>query len=160
MSVLARITSWIPGIIIENLALKHRIQPHSFSATNHVMSMVYAHLARALSPNNICASLSNHSGTLKRIRVCTPPGYNGLSQVKKTRNADMAEELLWKVCELLSKAYSAFLASSRNYPRLSLRFRNQDRPRGRFHHHPIDGLLHGLDQAQAPEGGHHDVTRP
>ena len=44
MSVLAQITSWIPDRIIENLARKHRIQTRSFSATSHVISMVYAHL--------------------------------------------------------------------------------------------------------------------
>ncbi len=53
MSVLAQITSWIPDRIIENLAKKHRIQPRSFSATSHVISMVYAHLAHALSMNDI-----------------------------------------------------------------------------------------------------------
>ena len=65
MSVLAQITSWIPDRIIENLARKHRIQTRSFSATSHVISMVYAHLAHALSLNDICDSLSNHAGTLK-----------------------------------------------------------------------------------------------
>ena len=53
MSVLAQITSWIPDRIIENLARKHRIQTRSFSATSHVISMVYAHLAHALSLNGL-----------------------------------------------------------------------------------------------------------
>ena len=53
MSVLAQITSWIPDRITETLAKKHRIQTRSFSATSHVISMVYAHLAHALSLNDI-----------------------------------------------------------------------------------------------------------
>ena len=65
MSVLAQITSWIPDRIIESLARKHRGQTRSFSTTSHVISMVYAHLAHALSLNDICDSLSNHAGTLK-----------------------------------------------------------------------------------------------
>ena len=90
MSVLAQITSWIPDRIIENLARKHRIQTRSFSATSHVISMFYAHLAHALSLNDICDSLSNHAGTLEQLRNCTPPSRNGLSHANKTRNADMA----------------------------------------------------------------------
>ncbi len=125
MSVLAQITSWIPDRIIENLARKHRIQTRSFSATSHVISMVYAHLAHALSLNDICDSLSNHAGTLKQIRGCTPPSRNGPSHANKTRSADMAEELFWKVYESLSKQYPDFLTSSRNYPGPPHRFRKQ-----------------------------------
>ena len=87
--------------------------------------MVYAHLAHALSLNDICDSLSNHAGTLKQIRGCTPPSRNGLSHANKTRNADMAEELFWKVYESLSKQYPDFLTSSRNYPGLPHRFRRR-----------------------------------
>ena len=123
MSVLAQISSWIPDRIIENLAVKHRIQTRSFSATSHVIAMLYAHLAHALSLNDICDSLSNHAGTLAQIRNCAPPSRNGLSHANKTRNADMAEELFWKVYESLSKRFPEFPASSRNYPGLPCRFR-------------------------------------
>ena len=125
MSVLAQITSWIPDRIIENLARKHRIQTRSFSATSHVISMVYVHLAHALSLNDICDSLSNHADTLKQIRGCTPPSRNGLSHANKTRNANIGEELFWKVYESLSKQYPEFLFSSRNYPGLPHRFRRR-----------------------------------
>lgn len=125
MSVLAQIASWIPDRIIENLAEQHKIQTRSFSATSHVIAMVYAHLAHALSLNDICDSLSNHAGTLEQIRSCTPPSRNGLSHANKTRNADMAEELFWKVYESLSKQYPEFLSSSRNYPGLPYRFRKR-----------------------------------
>ena len=37
----------------------------------------------------------------------------------------MAEELFWKVYELLSKAYPDFMTSSRNYPGLPHRFRRR-----------------------------------
>ena len=76
-----------------------------------------------MSLNDICDSLSNHAGTLAQIRNCTPPSRNGLSHANKTRNADMAEELFWKVYELLSTKYPEFLSSSRNYPGLPYRFR-------------------------------------
>lgn len=123
MSILAQIASWIPDRIIENLAKEHKIQTRSFSATSHVISMVYAHLAHALSLNDICDSLSNHAGTLAQIRNCTPPSRNGLSHANMTRNAGMAEELFWKVYESLSRQHPEFLSSSRNYPGLPYRFR-------------------------------------
>ena len=97
MSVLTQITSWIPDRIKENLAKKHKIQTRPFSATSHVISMVYAHLAHALSPNDICDSLSNHTGTLEQLRNCTPPSRNCFSDANKLRSADMTEELFWKV---------------------------------------------------------------
>ncbi|MGN0991843.1 MAG: IS4 family transposase [Candidatus Ventricola sp.] len=125
MSVLAQITSWIPDRIIENLARKHRIQARSFSATSHVMSMVYGHLAHALSLNDICDSLSSHAGTLEQIRGCTPPSRNGLSHANRTRSADMAEELFWSVYESLSRQHPEFLTSSRNCPGLPYRFRKR-----------------------------------
>ena len=84
MSVLAQITSWILDRIIENLARKHRIQTRSFSATSHVISMVYAHLAHALSLNDICETLSNHAGTLK----AAPQLYSSKPQWPLARQQD------------------------------------------------------------------------
>ena len=123
MSVLAQIASWIPDKIVENLARKFKIQTRSFSADSHVIAMLYAHLAHSLSLNDICDSLHNHAGPLSQIRNCTPPSRNGLSHANKTRNADMAEELFWRVYGTLAKQYPEFLTSSRNYPGLPHRFR-------------------------------------
>ena len=125
MTVLAQIASWIPDKIVENLARKHKIQTRSFSADSHVVAMLYAHLAHSLSLNDICDSLHNHAGPLSQIRNCTPPSRNGLSHANKTRNADMAEELFWRVYESLSKQHPEFLTSSRNYPGLPHRFRKR-----------------------------------
>ena len=64
VSVLAQIASWIPDRIIDNLAKKYKIQTRAFSATSHVMAMLYAHLAHSLSLNDICDSLHKHTGPL------------------------------------------------------------------------------------------------
>ena len=77
VSVLAQIASWIPDRIIDNLAKKYKIQTRAFSATSHVMAMLYAHLAHSLSLNDICDSLHNHAGPLAQIRNCTPPSATG-----------------------------------------------------------------------------------
>ena len=116
MTVLAQIASFIPDRIVENLARKHKIQTRSFSADSHVVAMLYAHLAHSLSLNDVCDSLHNHAGSLSQIRNCTPPSRNGLSHANKTRDADMAEELFWKVYESLARQHPEFLATSQNYP--------------------------------------------
>ena len=95
--------------------------------TKHTMSV----LAQITSwiPDRIIENLARkhriQTGTLKQIRGCTPPSRNGPSHANKTRSADMAEELFWKVYESLSKAYPEFLSSSRNYPGLPHRFRTR-----------------------------------
>ena len=88
MSVLAQIVKLIPGKLIETLAGKHQIQTRVFSATSHVVALLYAQLAHSLSLNDLCDSLQNHHGTLNRIRNCTPPSRNGLSYANRTRNVD------------------------------------------------------------------------
>lgn len=100
MSVLAQIASWIPDKIIENLAKEHKIQTRSFSATSHVVSMVYAHLAHALSLNDICDSLSNHAGTLAQIRNCTWSRTGGIRPDSPTSpmRADKDANILQRGC--------------------------------------------------------------
>lgn len=118
MAVLAQIVKLIGGKIIDSLARKHKIQTRSFSASSHVVTMLYAHLSHALSLNDICDSLQNHAGILSQIRNCTPPTRNGLSHANRTRNADMAEELFWIVFNDLKEKHKEFFNSSRKYPGL------------------------------------------
>ena len=123
MAVLAQVVKFIPPKYIDVLARSYNIQTRSFSATSHVVAMLYAHLSHALSLNDICDALQNHSGTLSQIRNCTPPTRNGLSYANRTRNADMAEKLFWVVyCDLMEQ-YPNFFTSSRSYPGLPYRFR-------------------------------------
>lgn len=125
MSVLAQIVKLIPAKLVETLARKHRIQTRVFSATSHVVALVYAQLAHSLSLNDLCDSLQNHHGTLSQIRNCTPPSRNGLSHANRNRNADMAEELFWTVFETFKTDYPDFIAGSRAYPGLPHRFRRR-----------------------------------
>lgn len=125
MSVLAQIVKLIPGKLIETLAGKHQIQTRVFSATSHVVALLYAQLAHSLSLNDLCDSLQNHHGTLNQIRNCTPPSRNGLSYANRTRNADLAEELFWTVLNVFKTEYPEFIAGSREYPGLPYRFRRR-----------------------------------
>ena len=123
MVVLGQIIKLIPPKLIEKLKNKHNIQTRSFTATSHVVSLIHAQLAHALSLNDICDGMRNHHGVLSQIRNCVPPSRNGLSHANKTRTADMAEELFWTVYNNLKDDHPAFFRTSRAYPGLPRRFK-------------------------------------
>ena len=157
MSVLAQIISWIPDRIIENLARKHRIQTRSFSATSHVISMVYAHLAHALSLNDICNSLSNHAGTLKaapQLHSSKPQWPLGRQQAPQ-RGHDRGTIL--EGLRIALETVSRVPVLQPELSRTPAPVQEADRPRRRFHHHPTDRLQHGLGEAQTPEGSRQDA---
>ena len=113
MSVLAQIASWLPDRIIENLARRYRIQTRAFSATSHVVAMLYAHLAHVLNLNDVCDNLRNRAGTLSQMRNCTPMSRNGLSHANMTCSVDMAENLFRTVkssLASLAKRHPDFLS--------------------------------------------------
>ena len=59
MAVLGQIVKLIPKKLIEKLKNKYKIQTRSFSATSHVVAMLYAQLSHALSLND-CQPKINH----------------------------------------------------------------------------------------------------
>ena len=123
MAVLGQIVKLIPKKLIEKLKNKYKIQTRAFSATSHVVAMLYAQLSHALSLNDICDCLRFHSGYLSQIRDCTPPSRNGLSHANATRNAAMAEELFWTVLAEIKQKYPDFITKGRHYPGLPWRFK-------------------------------------
>lgn len=123
MAVLGQIVKLIPKKLIEKLKNKYKIQTRAFSATSHVVTMLYAQLSHALSLNDICDCLRFHSGYLSQIRNCTPPSRNGLSHANATRNAAMAEELFWTVLAEIKQKYPGFITKGRHYPGLPWRFK-------------------------------------
>ncbi len=123
MVVLVQFVKRIPKKLIEKLRNKYKIQTRSFSATSHVVAMIYAQLSHALSLNDICDSLRLHSGYLSQIRDCTPPSRNGLAHANATRNSAMAEELFWTVFNDLKANYPEFVSKGRHYPGMPWRFK-------------------------------------
>jgi len=84
MAVLGQIVKHIPKKLIEKLKNRYKIQTRTFSATSHVVAMLYAQLSHALSLNDICDCLRFHSGYLSQIRDCVPPSRNGLAHANST----------------------------------------------------------------------------
>ena len=123
MAVLGQIVKHIPKKLIDRLKNKYQIQTRSFSATSHVVTMLYAQLSHALSLNDIQDCLRFHKGYLTQIRDCTPPSRNGLAHANATRDARMAEELFWTVFNDLKERYPDFLKGNRQYPGYPWRFK-------------------------------------
>ena len=123
LTILGQIVKHIPAKLIEKLKSKFHIQTRFFSATSHVVSMIFAQLNHALSLNDVCDCLHFHAGYLSQIRGCVPPSRNGLSHANATRDAGMAEELFWSVFNAVSEKYPEFARESRNYPGLPHRFK-------------------------------------
>ncbi len=125
MVVLGQIVKYIPKKLIEKLRNKYKIQTRSFSATSHVVAMLFAQLSHALSLNDIQDCLRFHKGYLAQIRDCVPPSRNGLAHANATRDARMAEELFWTVFNDIKERYPHFLNGNRQYPGYPWRFKRK-----------------------------------
>ena len=123
MAVLGQIVKHIPAKLIEKLKAKYGIQTRSFTATSHVVAMIFAQLSHALSLNDICDCLRFHRGYLAQIRDCVPPSRNGLAHANATRDATLAEELFWTVLDEVKSKYPEFISDSRRYPGMPWRFK-------------------------------------
>ena len=123
-SVLKQICNYIPSYLVTKLANKHGVsaRSRSFSPWSHVVSLVYAQLSHALSLNDICDSLRNHSGALASVRGATAPSRNGLSNANKIRNPEMAEELFWEVMKQITNDHPDFI-HNRKYSKMPRRFK-------------------------------------
>jgi hypothetical protein len=109
-TLLKQVVGIIPAYLVSKLAKKHGVdkKSRSFSPWSHVVSMIFAHLSHALSLNDICDTLSLHSGALFTLRNATAPSRNGLSHANKVRNASMARELFYEVLSHLRVSFPRF----------------------------------------------------
>ncbi len=123
MAVLGQIVKYIPKKLIEKLKKDYKIQTRAFSATSHVVALLYAQLNHSLSLNDICDCLHLHKGYLSQIRNCTPPSRNGLAHANSSRDPKMAEELFWSVFADIKEKYPEFMEKNRKYPGMPWRFK-------------------------------------
>lgn len=98
-TILKQVVSHIPAYLVSKVARDHGVdlKSRTISPWSHVVSMVYAQLAHALSLNDVCDSLRNNRGALSTLRGAAPPSRNGLSNANRVRDAGMAEALFWSV---------------------------------------------------------------
>jgi hypothetical protein len=125
MTVLSQIFKLIPRNLIPKLAHEHGVDKHArtFSPGSHVLSLLFGQLSHAISLNDVCDTLQNHSGVLTTIRDATPPSRNGLSHANRTRDAAMAEDLFWATLTHLESINPNFRLQGRRYCALPRRFK-------------------------------------
>lgn len=123
-TTLQQICHLIPPHLISKLARRHGVdeQCRTFSANSHVTALLYAQASHALSLNDVCDTLKNHTGPLSTIREATPPARNTLSHANRTRNPAMAEDLFWETLADLRQRSPTF-AEGRRYAGLPRRFK-------------------------------------
>ena len=107
-TILKQVCDLIPPNLVTKLSKIHNISTRSFSAWSHVVALIYSQISHSVSLNDVCDSLNNHSGTLSTIRNASAPSRNGFSHANRTRNADMAEGLFWKVLHHFQSSHPGF----------------------------------------------------
>lgn len=123
ISILKQICQLIPPHLVTKLAKKHGVdkQSRKISPWNHVVTLMYSQLSHALSLNDVCDGLNNHSNKLSTIRGAKAPSRNGFSNANRTRNSDMAEELFWSVLSHLHSLSKDF--GGQHYKGMPRRFK-------------------------------------
>jgi len=123
-TILKQIMELVPRNLVPKLAREHGVQERSrqFTPWSHVCAMTFAQVSHALSLNDICDTLRNHSGVLSTMRRAVPPSRNGLSHANRERNADMAESLFWETMGALQARAPGF-GLGRKYRGFPRRFR-------------------------------------
>jgi len=109
-TLLKQVVETIPAYIVPKLARKHGIieKSRTFTPWSHVVSMIFAHLAHALSLNDICDTLRFHAGALSTVRNAAPPSRNGLSHANMVRSSEMAKDLFYEVLGHFSSHFPRF----------------------------------------------------
>lgn len=125
LTVLAQIFKLIPPNLIPRLAREHGVSKRSrrFTPTSHVVSLMFAQVAHAISLNDVCDCLRHHSGGLTTMRGAVAPSRNTLSNANRVRNADMAEALFWNVTGDLTRQNPGFALEGRRYRGIPRRFK-------------------------------------
>jgi hypothetical protein len=109
-SILRQLVELIPTHLVAKLAREHGVdkQARSFTPWSHVVALLYAQLAHALSLNDVCDALKLWATPLRALRGATPPSRNNLSHANKTRDCAMAEALFWSVLGHLENSFPGF----------------------------------------------------
>jgi hypothetical protein len=109
-TVLRQLVELIPSHLVPKLARVHGVdrQSRTFSPWSHVVALLYAQLAHALSLNDVCDALRLWSTPLRALRGATPPSRNNLSHANKTRDCAMAEAVFWQVLGHLQNTFPSF----------------------------------------------------
>jgi hypothetical protein len=109
-TVLRQLVELIPSYLVPKLARVHGVdrQSRTFSPWSHVVALLYAQMAHALSLNDVCDGLRLWATPLRALRGASAPSRNNLSHANKTRDCAMAEDLFWQVLGHLQSTFPGF----------------------------------------------------
>ncbi len=122
-STLGQICKLIPVHLVAKLAREtgSAQKSRTFTPWSHVVTLVYAQLAHALSLNDVCDALSFVTGRLQAIRGAKPPSRNGFSHANRNRDPELARRLFWATLEHLQTLSPGF--GHRQQRRYGFRFK-------------------------------------
>jgi hypothetical protein len=109
-TILRQLVELIPTHLVAKLARQHGVDQKSrtFTPWSHVVCLLYAQLAHALSLNDVCDALRLWATPLRALRGATPPSRNNLSHANKVRDCAMAESLFWQTLRHLEQTFVGF----------------------------------------------------
>jgi len=113
-TVFHQLVQLIPAGLPDRIARDKKADIRRFSCTSHVLALLFGHISRALSLNEICDSLHLHAPELGRIRGATAPKRNTFSNANRTRDPAIAEQVCWGVLEHLRTISPNFVDSRRH----------------------------------------------
>src|SRR5260370_24227509 len=94
-STLGQVCKLIPAHLVPKLARETGVEDRAraFTPWSHVVTLLYAQLAHALSLNDVCDALSFVTGRLAAIRGAKAPSRNGFSHANRARDPALARRL-------------------------------------------------------------------
>jgi hypothetical protein len=118
LTVFQQMCNLIPGHLAVRVARETKVeqQARRFDPWSHLVTMLYAQTAHALSLNDVCDGLEMNQSAFAAIRGAHRPSRNGLSHANRTRDAKFAEQIYWGMVEHLQKQSPGFgWHKTRNY---------------------------------------------
>lgn len=118
LTVFQQMCNLIPGHLAVRVARETKVerQARTFDPWSHLVTMLYAQTAHALSLNDVCDGLEMNQAAFAAIRGAHRPSRNGLSHANRTRDASFAEQIYWGMVEHLQKQSPGFgWHKTRNY---------------------------------------------
>jgi len=122
-STLGQLCKLIPVHLVAKLARETGCaqKARTFTPWSHVVTLLYAQLAHALSLNDVCDALSFVTGRLAAIRGAKAPSRNGFSHANRARDPELARRLFWATLEHLQTLAPGF--GRRQQRRYGFRFK-------------------------------------
>jgi hypothetical protein len=122
-STLGQVCKLIPVHLVPKLARETGATQKSraFTPWSHVVTLLYAQLAHALSLNDGCDALSFFTGRLQAIRGAQAPSRNGFSHANRARDPELARRLFCATLDHLQTLAPGF--GQRTQRRYGFRFK-------------------------------------